>query len=401
MHSNRRQFLQRALATLGMAAMGPAMWQMARPAQAQTAFLSAVGPLQPADENGICLPPGFRSRKIAQALRWVPNTFQFWHVYPDGGACFEAGDGGWIYVSNSEFPLRGGAQAIRFDGNGTILDAYPILKNTSLNCAGGKTPWNTWLSCEEQDLGFVWECDPFGRRKAVKRPALGMFKHEAVAVDPVRNQLYLTEDQPDGCWYRFTPQRLNTQGWPDLSSGQLEVAQVNAAGAVMWLPVPYAVPSLDANAAGIRLNALPTRHQVPAASRFDGGEGIWYHDSQVYFTTKGDNRVWQYDVVLQQLTVLYDAATSSTPVLQGVDNVTVTPEGDVLVAEDGGDMQIVILDAQGRATPLLQVKGQDHSELAGIAFNPAGNRLYFSSQRGPSTRFPSKYGVTYEILLPG
>ena len=84
-------------------------------------------------------------------------------------------------------------------------------------------------------------------------------------------------------------------------------------------------------------------------------------------------------------------------ILSGVDNLTVAAGGEVLVAEDGGDMQVVVLDASGSAAPLLQVVGQDQSEIAGIAFSPDGSRLYFSSQRGPTGKGP--FGLTYEIRV--
>ena len=82
--------------------------------------------------------------------------------------------GGWILVTNSEVDGgRGGVSATRFDASGTIVDSYRILANTSVNCAGGPTPWGTWLSCEETSTGKVWECYPAGDKVAVDRPLMG------------------------------------------------------------------------------------------------------------------------------------------------------------------------------------------------------------------------------------
>lgn len=406
MDTLRRAFLRKSLKTAGIAAMAPAMAQLSNTAAAATTSLVDLGPLQAPDDLGIRLPKGFGSRKIAQAFYRVPNSRRPWHIFPDGGACFETADAGWIYVSNSEFPVAGGVQAIRFNAVGDIVDAYNILAGTSVNCAGGATPWNTWLSCEEYDLGFVWECDPFGNKKAVKRPMMGMFRHEAVAVDPINQQLYLTEDTGDGCFYRFTPDQ-----YPNLATGLLEVAVIDGvndasvidpatAVTLRWETVPVPFPEFAKTKSSAIFNTIPTRYQVSAAAHFDGGEGIWYHQQRLFFTTKGDNRVWELDLTTQQLSILYDINTSPNPILSGVDNVTVAPSGDVIVAEDGGDMQLVAINEFGDVAPILQVVDQDHSEITGPAFNPAGNRLYFSSQRGPRRRFPQNLGVTYEILGP-
>lgn len=373
--------------------LGTAAWLLPRAAVAAP----AIGPLQPPDANGIRLPAGFRSRVIARSLHHVRSTSggllpYIWHTFPDGGATFASDDGGWVYVSNSETAaaLGGGASAVRFAADGSITNAYRILGGTRLNCSGGPTPWGTWLSCEEIAFGYVYECDPFGRVPAQRRRALGGFQHEAVAVDPVYGHLYLTEDESDGRLYRFTPNR-----YPDLTNGRLEAATVDSlSGFVYWNRVP--LPDPLSQPLGF---FWPTRRQVPGSTAFNGGEGIWYHDGTVYFTTKGDNRVWALDTHTQTLRVLYDAATSPTPVLSGVDNVTVSPSGKVLVAEDGGDMQLVVLDSAGEAAPLLQVEGQRQSEIAGPALNPVGDRLYFSSQRGPYADGQS-FGITYEIRGP-
>ena len=114
----------------------------------------------------------------------------------------------------------------------------------------------------------------------------------------------------------------------------------------------------------------------------------------IYFSTKGDDRVWAYHVATAKLDVFYDAAKITDPILKGVDALTVTCCGDILVAEDGDDMQVVAILPDGSTKPLVQVMGHDGSEVTGLAFDPSGKRLYFSSQRGPAG------GVTYEVTGP-
>jgi hypothetical protein len=350
--------------------------------------IADIGPLGPPDMNGVRLPPGFTSRVIARTGQRVGASDYEWHLFPDGGATYATDDGGWIYVSNSETPLippalKGGVGAVRFDREGRITSAYRILDNTSINCAGGKTPWNTWLSCEEFSWGRVWECDPWGERPAVPRPALGVFKHEAAAVDPRNAHVYLTEDERDGRFYRFIPRRRTTLGHPDLSDGVLEVAELRD-GRFIWHPVPDP----------LFVGEVPTREQVPVSTAFNGGEGAWWHDGTVFFTTKGDNKVWAYEIASGRVRVIYDARMHATPPLRGVDNLTVSCCGNVLVAEDGGTMQVVAVLPDGRVKPLVQVVGHDESEICGPAFDPSGTRLYFSSQRGPGG------GWTFEVQGP-
>ena len=216
------------------------------------------------------------------------------------------------------------------------------------------------------------------------RPALGVFNHEAVAVDEVTQYLYLTEDKVDGCLYRFIADSVTENGFPGLSAGLLEVAVQDHESSISWAVVPDPLA-----------RKRPTRYQVASVRTFNGGEGIAYYNGNIIFTTKGDNRVWSYNTKHQVVSVLYDVIESLTPILTGVDNIAVSQQGDIFVAEDGGDLQIVVIDNQGGLYPIAQLEWHDDSEITGVAFSPDSKRLYFSSQRG--TTGLSKNGVSYEI----
>ncbi|MGQ0432481.1 MAG: alkaline phosphatase PhoX [Microthrixaceae bacterium] len=386
---DRRRFLAGTVVTSAAALAGPAFWRTAYAAPAHPGP-SPYGPLSDVpDENGLLLPAGFTSRIIARSEQPVAGTAHVWPTFPDGAATFTTPDAGWLYAVNSEVLAGGGgASAIRFAADGTIIDAYRILTGTSGNCAGGPTPWGTWLSCEEAQApnnigeGQVWECDPTQPGQGVARSAMGHFNHEAVAVDPIAQRLYLTEDRTDGRFYRFTP-----TAYPDLASGLLEVASLDATGTVSWLAVPDPVATVTT-----------TRTQVPESTAFNGGEGCWYDAGFVYFTTKGDNRVWVHDLAANRITVLYDAAElGDAAPLTGVDNVVVSSLGDLYVAEDGGNLEINIITTDRVVAPILRYPDNDESEITGPVFDPSETRLYFSSQRGPAPVGP---GITFEVSGP-
>ena len=398
---NRRQILRGGLYGAGLVAAGSWGTGCGDTNVAGTqSNIANVGPLGAPDANGVRLPSGFRSRVLARSTEPVAGTGYVWHGAPDGAGIFPQDDGGWIYTVNSEIPgVAGGAGAIRFDADANIVDAYSILEGTNFNCAGGCTPWGTWLSCEEDFAGHgaVYECDPTGATTAQRRSAMGLFTHEAVAVDPDGGYLYMTEDQPDGGFYRFRP-----DAYPDLSSGLLEIAsvvdlegvQAGGVSAVEWRTVPDPLATDEF-----------TRNQLADSTGFLGGEGIWYRAGLVFFSTKFDNRIYAYDARAGTICVLYHAE-SDGGVLTGVDNVTIAATGgEVLVAEDGGDMQIVALVPEDdgctlrAVVPIMQIVGHDASEVTGPVFDPSGTRLYFSSQRGPSGDFFGG-GVTYEVTGP-
>ena len=404
---DRRTLLKSGIASAGALALGPSFFMRAFAHGPVNVGKSPYGPLQPFDANGIALPKGFTSREIARGGELVQGSANpyTYHFATDGQATFPtlgangAPDGGWILTANSEvpFPGGGGVSAVEFSRQGNIERAYQILSGTQQNCAGGPTPWGTWLSCEEHEDGRVWECDPTGSSSPVARPAMGVFAHEAACVDPVEERVYLTEDKGNGCLYRFTP-----RDYPDLSDGTLEVA-VGQGDVLEWQEVP------DPGAA-----STPTRDQVQGVRRFNGGEGTWFDFGVVYFTTKGDNRVWAYHVRSQRIEVLYDKeALGDTAPLSGVDNITVSQSGDIYVCEDGADMDICIVTGDFKVARFLKLDRNVHggpaepspvagNETVGVVFDPAGERMYFGAQRsfpmGGPTGLPR--GVVYEVRGP-
>lgn len=330
----------------------------------------------------IRVPPGFIPRIIARSgERVVAESFYRWHASPDGGGCFATQDGGWIYVSNSELTPGGAVSALCFAADGRIVDVYSILAGARHNCSGCETPWNTWLSCEEHSYGIVWECDPFGNERALARPAMGLFKHESAIVDPASAQIYMTEDRPNGGLYRYTPARHALTAVPDLAQGVLEIAELRD-DKISWsrIPDPYA-------------SSIPLRFQVKASARFNGGEGIDLFGRNLRFTTKGDGRIWQLDLLTGQLEVLHLTDNGGSE----VDDITHTAKGDIVVAKEGSPLRIEAfpVDAE-QALTLVELPEHLDSEITGLTFDPTGERLYFSSQRGNTGL--GENGISLEIL---
>ncbi|MFT5889163.1 MAG: hypothetical protein ACI9BO_001989 [Zhongshania sp.] len=396
--------------------------------------LANIGALSLDPQTQIRIPEGFSVRAVATSGLPVAtpagsslNTFGFnWHTLPDGGATYALADGGWIYTSNSEVlgVGGGGCSAIKFNADGEVVDAYPILTATTQNCAGGKTPWQTWVSCEETTAGVCWECNPFAESQGIAKPSLGLFAHEAVAVDQAKGIIYLTEDNGSGRFYRWVADPndidLNT-GRMAMETGTLQV--MNVAGfenggypsnaemvrelrGVTWVDVIR--PSEPQSTVRSELSAA---EQAVPGTLFNGGEGLWYYSLPadvshiprdgsvatrgiVFFTCKGDNRVWALDVENQLAELIFDNEQIE-PDFNDVDNLTISPWGDVIVAEDPPTepySRIMVVLPNATSVVLVQCE-HPGSEICGPAFSPDGRKLYFSSQRRGG-------GETYELTIP-
>ena len=383
----RRTFMQSGLAGAGAFVFGAGMARYAFGAPAKT-VASPYGALGDFNGNGIALPQGFSSREIARGGQTVGSTGYTFPNVPDGQGVFSTPGGGWYLCTNHEMSPGdgGGVSVIEFNSSGSRVAAQRLLIGSNRNCSTGVTPWGTLLTCEEVIDGVVWECDPANPAASAQRPALGTFQHEAACVDPVREHVYLTEDTPDGCFYRFL---FNT--YPDLTAGgTLQVAKVAGDNSVTWFNVPS--PN--------QVAPTRTKDQVSGAARFNGGEGMFYDDNVVYFSTKGDRRIWAYDIVGAKLDVIYDLALadSDTP-LREVDNIVISNSGDMFICEDGDNFELCLITPDRYISTFARLNPAVHgnpgtNETAGVRFTPDGSRMYVAAQRSFGG------GAVYEITGP-
>jgi secreted PhoX family phosphatase len=359
----------------------------------------------------------------------------------DGTAAFAGPAGSTFLVRNQEqggatpFPAvadaaytydpgsPGGTTTLQLDRDGELIDEYVSLAGTISNCAGGATPWGTWLSCEETESkvgsgrtrnhGYVFEVDPWNRaNNATPTPltALGRFPHEAAIIDPQSGDVYLTEDAsgPFGLVYRCQPtdttpsygalrnggtlhaMRCTTRGGlggqhvPNLSAFSVPGTTLD----VEWVPVP------DPSAATLSTRKQFADTEVTRSQKF---EGLWWGRGRAYivvsFTTGVHHgQVWSYKPEDQRLRLeVFLALKDVNEPGEGPDNITVSPYGGLFLAEDGDGIQhLLAVDDAGRVSPFAR-NARDDSEFTGVCFSPDRSTM-FANIQSP--------GVTFAITGP-
>jgi secreted PhoX family phosphatase len=337
---------------------------------------------------------------------------------------------------------KGGTTTLVLDRHDQRLSEYVSLAGTWSNCAGGATPWKTWLTCEEtetkagptadRDHGFVFEVDPIdpgNNVNPIPLTALGRFAHEAVVVDPHRGDLYLTEDasSPNGLVYRLVPNDRTQEYGALRNGGALYAMACSRRGVhvpdlsvfsepgtrlqVRWVPVP------DPLAATVSTRVQLANNQVTRSRKY---EGAWWGRSRVDTQGPGsterahivasfarlsdgslgehDGQVWAYDPERRTLTLEVRFALNPDPGSEqpdGPDNITVTPYGGLMLAEDGNGVQhLIAIDREGAARVFARNR-LDLAEFTGVCFSPDGRTMFANLQdaglcfaiKGPFGRF--------------
>lgn len=447
--SRRKFFGIMGASTAGAFALSPLQAFLAQKAMGQNPVVEGFGPLAPKLPASLDL----RSTAVidleaAGAILEVPEGFAYtaFHVSGmrmsdrkpcpsdhDGMACFAGRRGSLILVQNHELsPGESDAAGFtggtgldkaydRFDGDGgsgigaggtstiivgpdgRVLRDYVSLAGTIRNCAGGPTPWGSWISCEEnvtvpadspavtQKHGFNFEVPARGGLVTpVPLIGMGRFNHEAIAVDPATGYVYETEDRGDSCIYRYVP---NVPG--NLAAGgELQVltlpnnAQDTRSGYLPLLNQPLAVEWVSLNANGVNINpdedTLRFTAQELGGAIFARGEGAWAGNGKVYWvcTSGGDDRngqVWCYDDATETLTLFVESTDSTA--LDNPDNITVSPvDGSLYLMEDGGGEQFCVGVTPAGGLFKFVRNNLNTSEFAGGCFSPDGTKFFVNIQ---------------------
>ena len=337
-------------------------------------------------------------------------------------------------------PGLGGTTTLLYDHDANrVVKQYLSLGGTVRNCAGGPTPWGTWITCEEtaakvgakyeKDHGYNFEVPGVADGRLVEPvplKAMGRFQHEAVAVDPLSGIVYQTEDRHEGLIYRFLPDNpgrngdpgklhkggrlqilavkgrpsLDTRNWPAEAHSSFEGVAGNGTGVEgigqeVKVGQTFEVEWLDVEDPENPEDKLRFEGFDRGAARFARGEGMWYGNNCVYFAcTNGGLRqkgqIWKYvpsrfegqpEEKKHPGRLELFIEPNDGNLVDNADNLTVAPWGDLIVAEDGGAAQYLRgVTRDGRLYTLAQ-NSTGNSEFAGVCFSPAGKTLFVNIQK--------------------
>ena len=434
--NSRRQFLQESTAiALGFSGL---QTLSARLTDKEALRTEGYGPLQADPAKVLNLPKGFRYQIISRAGETMADDLVL-PGKPDGMAAFPGPQGTTILVRNHEInpavnpeigafgkqnaklteaiqqrmydpgarlnvgtrvPCLGGTTTLVYDTKKQkVIRQFLSLVGTLRNCAGGLTPWGSWITCEETmeragkncslDHGYNFEVPATAEPKltqAVALKAMGRFNHEAVAVDPKTGIVYQTEDRQDSLIYRFIPKvkdqlaqggklqalvvqdapSLDTRNWND------QLVQIGDKRSVRWLDMDEVEAPKD---------DLRQRGFAQGAARFARGEGMWFAEGSIYFActnggAKKAGQVWK----LTGDTLKLFAEPNDKDLCDNCDNLTVAPWGDVVLCEDGGGEQFLRgITPAGRLYTFAK-NAKSNSEFAGACFSPDGSTLFVNIQ---------------------
>lgn len=446
---SRRTFLSATATSIAFGAFAARAQDGASPAETYLNEVTGYGPLVTDPKGMIDLPAGFHYRVIAQ----VGQTMSDGLVLPgkfDGMGCFAAGEDKILLVRNHEMSVSDVAEGpfgarqqfldridrsriwdFGSDGaplpGGTTTQLYNLktgqterqhmsIAGTLVNCAGGVTPWGSWLTCEETTInagekvgkshGYVFEAPSahVGLVEPVALTGLGRFKHEAACIDPRTGVVYLTEDVADSLFYRFLPNdrrnlaaggRLQALGLVDAPEGgdtrnQKEQSfPVGGWKAVRWI---------DLDGVDNPHDDLRRRGHKAGAAIVCRGEGLFFGKGELYFTAtsggpKGAGQIFRYvpsafegqpGEADQPGKLQLFVESQNTRVLDYADNLVVAPWGHVIICEDRysdtlrNHLRGVTPD--GKVYTLARNVHKDNSEFAGACFSPDGGTLFVNVQ---------------------
>jgi len=423
----RRSFLKGgAAAAGGLAIAGPLQALAVRSAMGAPIRGEGYGPL--VDKGDLALPRGFRYRVISRSGAEMsdggatPTRF-------DGMAAFRRSDGRVVLIRNHEnrgdegdIPVNvppdkqydsvftAGCTKLIVSPDRRTITEFAVLGGTSTNCAGGRTPWGTWITCEEiftdgdEPHGYIFEIDASTGVPVEPVPvrAAGRFVHEAVAW--AHGRLYLTEDQRfDSAFYRYTPDREPSKQLGLPLTGTLEALKFvdfDNANTDGW-PVgePFKVEWVTIDNPDSTSDDLRDQAQDNDAAAFNRTEGAWTSNGRVFFdTTEGGvaglGQIWEYNPGRELLTLIYESPNPEE--LKNPDNLTVGFDGNLYLCEDSVEPQFIRgLTPDGEIFDFARAI-TNQSEFCGATFDRNGQTL-FVNQQGDSLEVP---GVTYAIWGP-